>query len=297
MTLLDEIISASTSGAVSSADLLRKVRIAAYRLGAEEIARWAKQELDGYGADDQLPGYRIQVSGVTGIFTGPFRSQITHTLSVTPAGMEKWFTVELREPLMELQSLSELKQDPSREWPAPVVARYEASGVFRMDMHGLFAARNVITRQSLKGIIDTVKTRAMDFALELQSDFPEAGSVDGPTVKSEPALAQTINNITNNITGHGSNVAIASTDVRQRSVVKQGDTVALKREVEALGLSASDADAFIDAVSSDRSIEGGKVTTFLERVRSGAIGLAASVSSDLVAESLIELAKSYLGLS
>ncbi|TFD84055.1 hypothetical protein E3T61_20020 [Cryobacterium lactosi] len=297
MTLLDEIIDASTGESRSTSDLLRMVRVAAHRLGAIEISTWAQHELSGYPDDGELPDYRVQATSVLGIFAGPARSEIRHNLQRASDDFLEWFSVEIRQPISELESFASAESDAVREWPAWLVQKYERDGFFRMNMHVLFSAHNVIPRQRIHGLIDTVKTRVLDFALELQSDFPAAGSVDGPTVNSEPSLARTVNNITNNITGHGTNVAIGSETVRQHSSVTVGDVAALRSEAEDLGLTADAAHEFATAVETDRSVDGPAVKHFLERVRRGSITLSSAVASDVVAGSLVELAKGFLGLA
>lgn len=297
MTLLDEIIDASTGESGSTANLLRKVRVAAHRLGASEISTWAQRELSGYPNDAELPDYRVQATSVLGIFAGPARSEIRHDLQRGSDEFLEWFSVEIRQPLSELESFAGAESDAVREWPAWLVQKYERGGFFRMNMHVLFSAHNVIPRQRIHGLIDTVKTRALDFALELQGEFPDAGSVDGPTVNSEPSLARTVNNITNNITGHGTNVAIGNEAVRQHSSVTVGDVAAFRSEAEALGLTVDAATEFVTAVETDQSVDGPAVTHFLDRVRRGSISLGSAVASDVVAGSLIELAKGFLGLA
>lgn len=295
MTLLDDIIDGSTDGSVATTDLLRKVQIVAHRLGATEIVEWVKQELGGYDHAAELPPYRVQSTNVMGTFAGPMRSFMPVPLTVMPTGMRELWTVELREPVMELQSLSEGDGDPSREWPTSEVQRYETSGVYTIQFHTLWSAQNVITRSSLRGVVDTVRSKAMEFALELQIDFPDAGTLGGPNVSGELALAQTVYNITNNITGHGTNIATGS-NIKQRSSVREGDAVALKSELVALGLSPSDAEAFVAAVKQDGDIDGPNVKSFLDKVGAGAITVAGSLASDVAAGVLLEFAKGFLGL-
>jgi hypothetical protein len=245
MTLLDEIIDASTSDSGSTSNLLRKVRVAAHRLGASDISTWAQRELSGYPNDAELPGYRVQETSVLGIFAGPARSEIRRELQRATPEFREWFRVDMRQPLSELEGFASADSDPSREWPAWLVQKYEKGGFFRMNLHVLFSARNEIPRQRIIGLIDTVTTRELDFALELQTEFPDAGSVDGPTVTSEPSLARTVNNITNNITGHGTNLAIGSETVRQHNSVTMGDLEALRSEAKALGLTDDAVSEFI----------------------------------------------------
>lgn len=295
MTILDDIIDASTDSSVTTADLLRKVQVVAHRLGATEVVAWAKSELAGYDDDADLPSYRIMNTPVMGVFTGPYHSEIRQQLTVPPPELEEMWIMEFRVPLTELQALSELEKDPQREWPSMIVSAYEKSEVFRINFHVLFSAHNIITRQSLKGLIDIVRSKAMEFALELQTDFPEAGTPGGPTIASEPGLSSTVFHVTNNIYGDGTNIATGS-DIKQRSRVQKGDVDALRREAESSGLSAEDAAEFVAAVMAEQSIEGTRTRRFIDNVRNGAIALSGSIASDVAASGLIEIASSFLGL-
>lgn len=295
MTLLDDILEASTDSSVATADLLRKVQIVAHRLGATEVVRWVKSELTGYPPGSELPSYRVMQTSVMGVFTGPMRSVIRHQLTVQPDELEGMWTVRFREPLSEIQALGDLDSDPQREWPATVVQAYERSGALRMEMHGLFSAHNIITRQSILGLLDIVRSKAMEFALELQTDYPDAGSPGGPTVSSNPDLSSTVYNVTNNIYGDGTNVATGH-EIEQRSRVTKGDREALRRAVEALGFAANDAREFISAVEEEQSLKKPKVLGFLGRVRSGAFALASGVATEAAATALVQLGESFLGV-
>jgi hypothetical protein len=201
----------------------------------------------------------------------------------------------MRQPLITLESFAEAEEDAQLQWPAWRVEEYEKAGAFSIQFYGLFGAWNVITRQSLLGVIDTVRSKAMEFALELQASFPDAGSVDGPSVATDTAVAPIIFNTTNNIYGHGANIATGS-DIGQRSVVK-GNLEEFERQVKALGLSDADAAEFARIIDNERSLDKPRGKAFLERVRAGSIAVGAAVPSNVIAGSLIELAKMYLGTS
>ena len=295
MTILDEIINASTDPTVSTSDLLRRVQIAAHRLGATTIASWARAEVVGYEHDDVVPEYRSLNTNVIGVFSGPMRSEIRQHLSAMPDGLSHMWHIDLRQPMVELEGLSQGEDDPTRPWGSAEVQAYEQSGVYSIEFHGLFSAHNVISRETLRGIIDVIRTHALGFALELQSNFPEAGSVDGPTVATEPALAQAVYNITNNITGHGTNIAVGA-DAHQVSNVAVGDEGALLQRLQELGMAEEHRQEFLDAVKADGSLTGARTTGFLDRVRSGAIMLGAGLTTDVAAEVLVTLGKLFLGL-
>ncbi|GAA1745327.1 hypothetical protein [Microbacterium paludicola] len=54
MSLLDEIITGATDDAVSTTNLLRKVRVVAHYLGAADLTAWVKGELNGYDSTEGL---------------------------------------------------------------------------------------------------------------------------------------------------------------------------------------------------------------------------------------------------
>jgi hypothetical protein len=294
MTLLDEIIDGSTDSSVAVSDLLRKVQIVATRVGATDLVAWVKQELQGYTGGD-LPPYRRQRTSVKGLFTGPMQSQVRQDLPHHP-DLDEWFTVEMSQPLMELEAFANGDSDPSREWNISAVKQYERTGRYSISYHVLFSASNTITRQSLRGIIDTVRTKAMEFALELQEQSPDAGSQGGPTINSDSAMAQVVYNITNNITGHGTNIA-AGTDIHQQSKVKQSDVDSLRSHAEGLGLSSDDAQEFASALQEEQSLDGTRVQAVLSRVRAGTVDLTSKVSASVIAGALLEAGKQFLGIS
>lgn len=293
-TLLDQIIDGSSDSGVKTPDLLRKVHVAATRIGAPGVVDWVKQELQGYTDDADLPSYRKMQTAVMGHFTGPMQSQIKKQLPPYP-GFEDDFFIEMRQPLITLQSFAEAEEDAQLQWPIWRVEEYEKTGAFAIQFYGLFGAWNVITRQSLLGVIDTVRSKAMEFALELQESFPDAGSVDGPSVATDTAVAPFVFNTTNNIYGHGANIATGS-DIAQKSIVK-GNPEEFKRQLKSLGLSEAEAEQFTQVIDEEKSIEKPRTKAFLEKVRAGSIAVGTAVPSNVIAGSLVELAKMYLGIS
>src|SRR5690606_34832420 len=102
-----------------------------------------------------------------------------------------------------------------------------------------------------------IRTTALDFALELQSSNPDAGTVDGPTVQSDPALQGVVYNFTNVVIGDGANIA-AGAHNDQHSHVEKGDVEALRREAQKVLADADDVNEFIDAITEEQDIESGR---------------------------------------
>lgn len=62
MSPLDEIIDGASNNAVTTSNLLRKAKVVADRLGADDIRVWTDRELFGYSAEDLLPEYRSRAN-------------------------------------------------------------------------------------------------------------------------------------------------------------------------------------------------------------------------------------------
>ncbi|WP_146245792.1 MULTISPECIES: hypothetical protein [unclassified Curtobacterium] len=298
MSLLDEIIDGASDDSVSTSNLLRKVQVAAARLGAEDVVAWVKHELGGYPSTDGLPAYRAARDMIVqGVFVGPMRSSLTHDLPrplVDANDWARWYRSAFTQPVAELEAFANEDADSRFEWPTYIVKRYEETQTFRFEYHALYSAHQVLTKQMLRGLVDSIRTAALEFAIALQLANPDAGSVGGPTINSDAKVASVVYNVTNNVTGHGTNIA-AGSSISQNSTVSTGDRDALRAELAKVGLSAPDADDFADALDADRSLEGPRVRTFLDRVKSGAVKVSTDVGVRIVTGQLAALAMEYLG--
>lgn len=73
-SLLDQIIDGASDDNMNTVNLLRKVQIAATRVGADDVSSWTRQELAGYGAEAELPAYRVTMTTVTGCSQAPCKA-------------------------------------------------------------------------------------------------------------------------------------------------------------------------------------------------------------------------------
>jgi hypothetical protein len=296
VTLLDDIIAAATDSSASTPDLLRKVLIVARRVGAGEVEAWARYELEGYPRNVDPPSYRHVLLHPEGRFAGPENAREIQPLTRELMGLERHWSGQLRQSIEVLADLEQGEGDSSYPWSRPDVDRYRASGEGIVGME-LATVYSKVSRSDLVGVLGKVRTRALDLALDLQADYPEAGEQGGPTVTNQPQMQQVVNNFTttNNITGDGTNIA-AGQDIYQRSKVRRGDDDALREGAGQLGLDAEAIEEFLTLVKEERNIEGPRSRGFLARVRDGAVALSGAVASDVAATTLIDLANGYLGV-
>ena len=220
MTLLDDVI-AGASGEASVASLLRQVKVLASRTGADPLAAWIDHELNGYPEDAELPLYRgPHVAHVLGHFLGGFGKELLNV----PIPSDSWdktleadhlFEIRLRESVAELESMAAGKEI-TLAWNANVIAAYNQfvhKGLIHRVVTGdlmLGEAKMPLSRHLLVGVLDAVRNRILDVALQLEKVVPNAGQASAPD--AEQGLAAMV---INNHFYASSNVAIGGTDVKQ----------------------------------------------------------------------------------
>ena len=301
VTRLSQVIDAAASSTTPLADLLRQVRIVASRASASELDAWAARELNGFSGEAVVPTYR-------GPFLAPAQGNwysmvryienatLTH-VGVPASFRDAWFMMTLRQPVAELESLAQGNGDPQFPWDPTAVALYDGYAQARKVSHPLdhhlVSASTLIPRGHILGMLDTLRTRVLELALDLERVSTEVGEPDGPTI-TNPAVAAAAQSFYINVYGDGAIIATgAYADLK--SIVVRGDSASLRAAAVKLGLSGDDADEFIDAVAAEQAVDGPRTRTFLDRVRSGAITLAGGIAASGAADLLIELAKAFLG--
>lgn len=212
MSLLREIQNAAVDSKVNLATLLRKCKVLAARLGNKEFKDWVENELNGYKKEgDKLPSYRILQVNSKGHFSGPFGSGIRNAdmpLMCLPEEMREVLGHSyLREPAAAMEAIVEkadsgIAQEP---WNPNIVAM--VAPLFYQNMHCVQAWK-VIPINQMVGTLDAIRNKILNFALEIESEAPEAG--DGP-INSNPLPQEKVQQIFNmNITGNIGNIATGS---------------------------------------------------------------------------------------
>lgn len=299
MTLLDQVIDDASSGEATS--LLRKLMILAHRLEANKLKQWVNYELNGYPQDVELPAYRgpFEVP-VQAQLSGMFGSSGTNMLSKygVPEGYENWFCIGFHDPLAGLESLASSNADLGSPWDPAMVGLYnewaEEGLVPYVQGMSVYSARRLVSPSLVRGVLDAVRTKALELARELQSDFPDAGEKDGPTV-SDPELSRTITHVTTNIFGSVGNLAQGS-EVQKHATISVGDIGAtINAARDYLADEALPEFLKLLSASSPEHEQRPKVQKFIDAVRSGSVALVAGVAANVAADRLLALASAFFG--
>jgi hypothetical protein len=222
MSLLREIQSAAIDSSVPVATLLRKCKVLAARLGNEEFKAWIDNELNGYKSVEELPEYRIFHIRSQGHFSGLLGSEL-HNADIPMICMPEELRKSLSHtyflsPVAALEDLA-VRNDGgnlAEVWDADIVARF--GGNIYEDMNCMRAWK-VIPASTVIAAIDTIRTRVLNFALEIEAEAPEAGEAQP---NSNPVPQERIEQIFNtNIYGNVQNLANASPDAQQHATYNE----------------------------------------------------------------------------
>ena len=205
MSLLREIQNDAVNSNVKVSDLLRKCKILAYRLGNTDFKNWVEYELNGYPKNlDELPEYRI-FNNVTskGHFSGAFGSGLRNA-DIPSNCFHKDFRkdltmVTLTVPIAEIESLvmgSKKGKMLEQPWGANFVAMF-SNKIYKHMV--CVQAWKVIPSTKLEGVVDIVKTKILNFVLEIEVINPEAGEAKSNSIPQEQ-VSQIFNiNISGNV--------------------------------------------------------------------------------------------------
>jgi hypothetical protein len=263
VTLLTEIIDGAT-GTASVPTLLRKLKVVAARTGSYKLAEWVNKELEGYQSADQLPEYRGPMEAmVLGHFVGIMGREAQNVPippSTFPEDMREssLFVLRLFQPVAEIEEMA--KQDHvDLAWPADAMRYYNygiRTGIIKrvlQDDMALATAHRPLSRQVWIGVVDAVRNRILDLALELERVAPEAGQIDAPD-----QIRESVATVTNTYNFYGSsNVVVNSSDFKQSIKVERGDEDSLIDALRALGVNDAAISDLQAAIAADRDEAGG----------------------------------------
>lgn len=299
MSLLHEIRDDALDSKVNIADLLRKCKVLAFRLGNDEFKKWVDQELNGYSSKEDLPQYRILNVQSFGDFAGPFQSGLRNA-PIAPSCIAEEYrdivdTAFLTEPISSLVYFVENNKDLElkSDWPADLIRVY-GQKIYK-DMNCLTAWR-LIPRGPYVAIIDTIRTRILNFILEIEAEAPNAGEVypDSQAIAPE-RISQVFHT---HVYGNVANFAAGSKDFTQVNIeVHQGDLESLNNYLAKLGISQPDIKELETAVGRDGNDKIGEHTgswigKIIGKAGSGALKIGSSVAGNILTKAI----SAYLGL-
>jgi hypothetical protein len=295
--LLDDIIALATDNQQPLSVLLRKCLILAHELHNDLLKNWVNSELNGYPAQKELPDYRVlATTGATGVFTGQAWMQVQKLIPSNVLKPEHRGWAERVKVSQSIKSLEHLLESPndtvSFPWDANLVLIYQDK-LFSEWI--LSSAYQSVPKSAIAGIVDTIRNRALDMALELKSEVGDTDeALKQMTPQKEKKADQTITNV---IYGNVYVAAQQSTLTVQHQNISVGDWSQLEKVLQNAGLAKQELHELSEAVRQDGQKMGSRVESWVKttapKMISGGVKIAVTVGQAL----LTEYMKQYFGLT
>nr|WP_246322213.1 hypothetical protein [Nocardioides panzhihuensis] len=311
---LETAIGSLSAPNVPLPDALRGLLVVSRRIGAEELTLWLGRELRGYytqgdAAGPDLPAYRSGGWPIRLGFDGPFRSSITS--AITEEGLPEQLRgfsdgVGLREPIAELEALAAGEDDPEYPLPAGWIAIFRQAMSRNEVRHPIGYVLNhasvVLPRTHLRGVLDQIRTTALDLALGIEDIAPDAGETGGPTIANDPRLYKEVHVQMTNIysiggpvtvgdnatVSTGDNATIATGEGATAVRVAPGDVAGLLQAAREL-LKDEGVIALREAIQADGGEPAAATKSFLDRVKAGSYLLASGITTNAAYAGLVDL--------
>jgi hypothetical protein len=304
MKMLDEIIAGAVDHNFPIATVLRKCLILAHTLKNEKLKSWVQSELNGYDDPKALPDYRIASVQAVGTFLGTFNRQINNQPLPSNALKEAhrdWAqTAYLQQPVAAYETTVKDPETKSVQfhWPANLVVLYQHT-FFPDQGYTLNRAHQVIPISCLVGLVESVRNRLLQFALEIKN---EIGSSDATPTNPPPAEVEKL--VVNIIQGGQTNVYGGSIggDVIQgvHQTVVKGDFATLSGALQQIGFpdtclgelkAALDADGQAGHKTGIGPKVAGWIKSSIKALATGTLKVGADVAEKVVTAAVL----AYLG--
>jgi hypothetical protein len=302
MSLLRDIQATAIDSSTSLETLLRMCRVLASRLKNEDLKLWVQHELDCYVDAAELPNYRQMTGACFGHFSGAFGAAM-RSAPIPPSCIpndfrEKLTRVELREGVAGLEQILARSKGSTLhvQWPA------DAAVIFGEQIYqgyNLMQGWIAIPTSFVANILSTVRTRVLNFALEIEAQNPDAGEA---TSGSFPIPRESVSQIFNNyIYGNVANVASGQSITQSATMaVHQGDFASLAKALKENGLENDDIDELQGAVKDDPRPEGQslgpKASSWMGKMVTKAAQGTWKIGAGVAANLLTGLIKAYYGI-
>ena len=168
--LLDDIIGLLGDEKASLTEALLKTKILLHQIGKRELADWVNHELNGYPDGTAIPEYRhLQSEVQASVSNGAWRAS-AHPIPIQhldPKVREHYKIAKIGQPLSVVEDLASRKNG----WLKRSIPM-EANGLLSEGLDNEFQVETAWCQtpaHDLKGILSQVRSRLLDFLLELQS--------------------------------------------------------------------------------------------------------------------------------
>jgi hypothetical protein len=299
--LLNEIINLLLSKDDSSlSDALLKTKVFLHEIGKKELVDWVNHELNGYPDGATVPEYRKLHSEVRANVSNVAWRAECHPI---PIGHLKPKMRENLDIAIITRPLSVIEDMASREggWLRRSIPM-EYNGLLSKGLSNNFKVESAWCQtpsHDFKGITTQVRSRLLDFLLELQSSIGDVA--DDVNLKEKVASFDATSLFNHAIFGSNTTIVVGHHNLQTvRSSNVENDLDALTRTLTTIGIPPDEIDGLQRAIAVDHANGGkpsfeGQTGNWFSRLVGRAARGGLSVGVDVVSSTVAKALNDYLG--
>lgn len=302
MKLISEIIEILSSDTGKLSDALIKTKVLLHKIGHKELVPWVNNELNGYPDRDSVPEYRVLSAQVlVNASNGAYRVT-SHHIPMGHLNKKQRMTVETARMDQSLAVLEKFTEKDNGHLQAHIpMESYGLLGKGLGNHYQIESAWSEISHASLLQILIQVRSRLLDFVLELNDQFPS--ELDEEQVKERIGSVDAKNLFNSAIFGDNTTILVGSSNAQSVSNVNlKGDFNALAKTLEKNGVSTLDITALKDAIDEDSTVMnddsrefGPAVKSWLQAMLSKAVETSWNIELGIASSLLATALNSFYG--
>jgi hypothetical protein len=251
--LVEEIIDLLSREDPNIENALTKTKVLLYRLGEDHLAGWVSAELNGYTGSQEVPGYRIIPTRVLASVTDGIT--IRYPSTQLPLGhLPEQMRTDLRNTkvghsVATLQQFAAAKEDSLSKPLSPELYRLLAKGLTKGFI--IESAHVEIARSQIIGILAQIKSRLLDFILQVSTRMPsDITDSDARTKSKEIDISSLFQSA---IFGDNTTIIVGNhnTQTVKNIAIKAGDFRSLAEHLRAHRVSEPDIANLRSAIDQD----------------------------------------------
>jgi len=250
MKLIDEIIEILSSDSPDLNTALFKTKVLLHRLGEKELVPWVDAELNGYPTPESVPKYRVLSVTVLGNISNIrfyYSEQVLPVSHLDERTRKNLETRHLTESIAALESFA--KDDSTLAITIPPEIYHSLSEGIDTGFN-LVRAWGQHSPGSMLQVINQVRSRLLDFVLQLSEKFPDEMETDKIKEKSKEIGTSEI--FKNAIFGDNVTITIGDSNVQNiTNTIIKNDFESLANELRKHSVQEEDIESLKIAIDAD----------------------------------------------
>jgi hypothetical protein len=302
MRLIEEIIEILSSDGGRLGDALIKTKVLLHKLGHKELVPWVNNELNGYPDRGSVPEYRVLPAAVlVNASNGAYRVT-SHHIPIGHLSEEQRKSIETARMDQSLAVLEKFAQNDSGRLKAHIPMEvYGFLGINLGNHYQIESAWSEISHASILQILVQVRSRLLDFVLELNDQFPS--ELNDAQEKDRIKSIDTKNLFNNAIFGDNTTILVGGNNTQTVSNINmKKDFGALAKTLKEHGVLEPEIEALKEAIDLDASTidekkreYGPAVKSWLKKMLSKAIETSWNIELGIASSLLATALNSYYG--